>query len=64
MEIAFTECKPSEVTAKILTNEMHAYNTFENPENVKQEDFTAFTVTDKGICFTMPACSVIQFRVK
>ena len=64
MEIAFTECKPSEVTAKILTNEMHAYNTFENPENVKQEDFTAFTVTDKGISFTMPACSVIQFRVK
>lgn len=64
VEIAFAECDPSEVTASILTNEMHAYNTFENPENVKEESFTAFSVTKKGISFEIPACSVVQFRVK
>lgn len=64
MEIAFAECKPSEVTASILSNKMNAYYTFQNPENVKEEAFTAFTVTDKGIDFEIPACSVLQLRVK
>ncbi|MBQ5849750.1 MAG: alpha-N-arabinofuranosidase, partial [Lachnospiraceae bacterium] len=64
IEISFTECKPNQVTAKILVNKMNAYNTFEQPEQVKQEDFAAFTVTEKGINFTIPACSIIQLRVK
>ena len=64
VEISFTECKPNQVTAKILVNKMNAYNTFEQPEQVKQEDFAAFTVTEKGINFTIPACSIIQLRVK
>ena len=64
MEIAFAECKPSQVTAAILTNKMDAYNTFEKPDTVKEEVFTDFTVTESGISFTMPACAVIQFRVK
>lgn len=64
IEVSFTECKPNQVTAKILVNKMNAYNTFEQPEQVKQEDFAAFTVTEKGINFTIPACSIIQLRVK
>ena len=64
MDIVFAEKKPSEVTASILTNEMHAYNTFENPENVKEEVFTKFTINEQGISFTIPACSVVQLRVK
>ena len=64
MEIAFAERKPSEVTSAILTNEAHAYNTFENPDKVKETEFKDFTVTDKGISFKLPACSVIQFRVR
>ena len=64
VDIAFTECKPSDVTAAILTQKMDAYNTFENPDTVKEEAFTEFSVSDQGISFTLPACSVIQFRVK
>lgn len=64
MEVVFAECKPKEVTASILTNEMQAYNTFENPNRVKEEEFKAFTITEKGIRFELPACSVIQFRVR
>ena len=64
MIIEFAELKPSQVTATILSNEMHAYNTFEKPDMVKEEDFTAYKITEKGIEFALPACSVMQFRIK
>ena len=64
MEIVFAERKPAEVTSVILTNDMHAYNTFENPDKVKEAEFKDFNVTQSGISFKLPACSVIQFRVK
>jgi len=64
VEVAFAELAPSKVTAAIVTNKMDAYNTFDNPENVKEEEFKDFKVTDKGIRFTIPACSVLQLRVK
>jgi alpha-N-arabinofuranosidase len=64
LDIDFTELKPSNVTASILTNKMDAYNTFDNPEVVKEEEFKAYTVSENGISFDIPACSVVQFRVK
>lgn len=64
MDIVFTDTKPVQVTARILTQDMRAYNTFENPDNVKEEEFTSFETTQQGITFTIPACSVVQFRVK
>ncbi len=64
MEIVFAERKPTAVTAVILTNKMDAYNTFENPDTVKEAVFEEFQVSDEGISFKLPACSVIQFRVK
>lgn len=64
IDIAFAELKPVDVKATILTQEMHAYNTFENPETVKEQEFTAFTVDEEGIHCTVPAVSVISFRVK
>ncbi len=64
IEIAFAERRPGEVTSAIVTNDMKAYNSFENPDNVKETEFKDFTVTDKGISFKLPACSVIQFRVR
>jgi alpha-N-arabinofuranosidase len=64
LDIAFTELKPTNVTSSIVTNKMDAHNTFEAPDTVKEEDFKNFTITDNGISLTIPACSVIQFRVK
>jgi alpha-N-arabinofuranosidase len=43
---------------------MDAYNTFEKPDVVKEEEFKGYTVNENGISFEMPACSVVQFRVK
>jgi alpha-N-arabinofuranosidase len=64
IDIAFAELKPSNVTAAIVTNKMDAHNTFENPDVVKEEEFKAYTVSEAGISFEIPACSVVQFRVQ
>ena len=64
VEISFAECQAKEVTAAILNNEMHAYNTFEDPDKVHEEVFSNYTVENGVICFTMPASSVVQFRVR
>ncbi len=64
MEISFAELIPSHIDAAILTGEMCAYNTFNEPENVKETAFTYYMVDGTKIKFTIPACSVISFRVK
>ena len=64
LEITFAELAPSSVEAVILTGEMHAHNTFDEPENVKETAFTDFKTDGKVVSFTAPACSVISFRIK
>ena len=64
VEISLAECQTKEVTAAILNNEMHAYNTFEDPDKVHEEVFSNYTVENGMIRFTMPASSVVQFRVR
>ena len=49
------------VKAEILTNDMNSHNTFDDPNVVKPEQFIKFEITDKGINFTIPACSVLSF---
>ncbi len=64
VEMSFMELAPKEITAAILKGEMHAHNTFDDPEKVKEENFTAYEVKDGMISFTAPAGSVISFRVR
>ncbi len=64
MEIAFAQLAPSEVKASILTGEMHAHNTFDAPENVKETAFTGCAVADGRIRLTLPACSVVSLSVR
>lgn len=52
------------VKAEILTNDMCAFNTFENPDVVHTVEFTDFKVTESGIDFKIPACSVLHFTVE
>lgn len=52
-----------EVKGSILTNEMHAHNTFDAPEVVKTEEFTGCKVVDNKLVFTIPACSVLHLEV-
>lgn len=64
VESFIVDTQVTKVAATILTGEMGAYNTFEHPETVKPAEFTNFTVTDQGIRFQIPACSVIQFCIQ
>lgn len=64
IEIAFREKKVKEVKATILTNEMHACNTFDDPDVVKEKIFDAWKITETGIEFKLPACSVVSFQIK
>ncbi|HCW54071.1 MAG TPA: alpha-N-arabinofuranosidase [Clostridium sp.] len=56
--------KVKSVKAQLLTNDMNAHNTFDNPEAVKPVEFTDYKITDEGINFKIPACSVISFVVE
>ncbi|MDO5422572.1 MAG: alpha-N-arabinofuranosidase [Eubacteriales bacterium] len=62
MEICLQEAA-GKVRGEILTGEIHQMNTFTEPETVKKEAFTAFTVEGDVLKFTMPPCSVIHFAV-
>ena len=64
VESIFADYKVNQVEGEILTNQMAAYNTFENPDNVKLEAFTDYTLTEQGIRYTIPACSVLHLVVK
>ena len=64
IEIQFFESKGRQVTGSILSGNMTAHNTFDQPDNVKEQDFTAYTLTDRGnIALTLPACSVLHLKV-
>lgn len=54
----------TDITAEILTNDVHAHNTFENKECVKTEMFTDFEVTADGFKVTVPPCAIVKFIVK
>ena len=56
--------KPSSVDGEIVTGKMDAFNTFESGENVKVENFDSVKITDEGLSFTLPACSVVKLTVK
>ena len=50
--------------ANIVTGEMHAHNTFEAPETVKEEKFNGYERLENGLRVTLPACSVTELRLK
>ena len=64
MELLLTERKPETVKASILTNEMQAHNTFEEPDKVREEAFHDVALTDRGVNFTIPACSVVSLEIR
>ncbi len=64
IEMTFAELMPSSIEAAVLTGEMKAHNTFEEPENVKEAEFKDFNTDGRKVSFTIPACSVISFRIK
>ncbi len=51
------------VSARILKGAMDAYNTFDQPEQVKPEPFTDFTWQGEELHVNMPACSVLAITL-
>jgi alpha-L-arabinofuranosidase len=60
----FAETTIHRITGRILQNEARAYNTFDCPEKVKIEEFTTYQKTEKGLQFTIPACSVLHLELE
>ena len=55
--------KAKSVNAQILTNEMHAMNTFDAPDTVKSEAYDV-ELTSDGFKCTLPPCSVAHIMVE
>lgn len=64
IEVALTEREISSITASLLSADMNAHNTFDDPEAVKEADFTDYKIDGRSLSFKLPKNSVIMFRVK
>ena len=54
----------TEITAEILTGDIHDKNDFENGERVTVKAFDDFEMTADGFIATIPACSIVKFVIK
>lgn len=63
VETELTGFCAKKATAQILTGEMRALNTFEEPDAVQAKPFDV-ALTDGGLNFTVPPCSVVQITVE
>ncbi len=66
IDVQFAEAKNYEVAeARIVTHaDMHAHNTFEAPETVKEEEFSGYSVNGNAMKVSLPAASVVEIRVR
>ena len=64
VDLVFMEKKPQKAEAVVLTGEMCAKNTFEEPDTVKEQPLDGVTVGDRGLSLTVPACSVVSLRIR
>ena len=51
------------VSGRILTNDVRAYNSFENLQKVHIEEYHPKTVTEDMISVKLPPCSVIELQI-
>ncbi len=64
IEMVLTETNVKSVKAQIVKAAINAYNTFDAPEAVKAEAFTAVTAEGGKVKFTLPACSILQIEME
>lgn len=63
MEILLAERRPEHPEAVLLTGAVTAHNTFDEPDVVKEQTFDQFEVTERGLKFILPPCSVMTIRM-
>lgn len=64
LEGIFAETAIKSVKAEILTEDMHAHNTFDAPETVKTVSFDSIKAEGNKLSFTMPKCSVMHIEIE
>ena len=62
--VAMEGLEAKHITARILTGDIHAKNTFEDQHAVEIADFTDFAVTEEGIVLNLPACCVVEVTIR
>ncbi|MCR5033291.1 MAG: alpha-N-arabinofuranosidase [Lachnospiraceae bacterium] len=63
VEAVIAGCDVKKASAQILRGAMNAMNTFDDPDAVRSEEFEVL-LTDGGLSFTVPACSVVKITVE
>ena len=64
VELSFAEGAYQVAEATVVSGELHAHNTFEAPETVKEEAFTAHRSEAGRIKAVLPPASVTMLRLK
>lgn len=54
----------NKVSAEILTEDVHAHNTFDIPNKVEAKTFTNVKMSENTLKFTLPPCSVVAIEIK
>ena len=54
----------NKVSAEILTEDVHAHNTFDIPNKVEAKTFTDVKMSENTLKFTLPTCSVVAIEIK
>lgn len=63
IEGIFAETELKDVKGTILTGEMHAHNTFVEPDAVHPQSFDRCKIANNKLVFTIPACSVLHLEI-
>ena len=48
----------------MASGDYHDYNSFEEPEKVKEEEFSGVSADGRVLKVSLPAASVVEIRVK
>lgn len=64
IEAVFAETQIRAAEGRILTNEMHAHNTFEEPDAVAPERFERMEIEGNTVRFTIPPCAVLHLALE
>ena len=64
LEIEVSGCSAEVLEAKIVGGAIGDYNTFEEPDCVTEQDFTAYTAKNGRLFAKLPPSSVVMLRVK
>ena len=64
LDISTGSFTASDVSAQILTGEVHAHNTFDSPKNVEAVEYQGVKLDSNSVSVCLPKCSVVSIKLK